>query len=299
MSSTISGARLSFATSSSAWPTELTVPLRPWPAGVSSAGASSTIVVSAGLAEIVAGAISMGIGGFLAARSEVDHYDSEYQREVEETAELPGEERAEVATVFRGFGISGELLNRLVDAVVSDRDRWVEFMMRFELGLEKPDIRRAHERRDDRRGLHRRRSHSTRSLPARPQRLDGAALVGGDDPDRAPGLRGLPRAVRRTPPLREARSTMMTGGLARRVRLRARGIGLCTLIPESAPTSRTFGIGFGVRAQRSRARAQRPREMNGCGCERGRRVDATRSTSEDGDQSANRGDDAAPDAALR
>jgi VIT1/CCC1 family predicted Fe2+/Mn2+ transporter len=99
--------------------------------------------VTAGLAEIVAGAISMGVGGFLAARSEVDHYEKEYRRELEETTTVPREERAEVALVFRSFGFSGELLDRLVEAIISDRTRWVEFMMRFELGLERPDVRRA------------------------------------------------------------------------------------------------------------------------------------------------------------
>ncbi|MGH7708073.1 MAG: VIT1/CCC1 transporter family protein [Vulcanimicrobiaceae bacterium] len=120
----------------------LTVPFA-LAAGVSSAGASSAIIVTAGAAEIAAGAIAMGIGGYLAARSDVEHYESEYRREVEETHMMPAEERAEVADVFARFGVAGDLLDQLVDRIASDRTRWVDFMMRFELGLERPDRRRA------------------------------------------------------------------------------------------------------------------------------------------------------------
>ncbi len=120
----------------------LTVPFA-LAAGVSGAIASSRIIVTAGLAEIAAGAIAMGIGGYLAARSDVDHYDTEYRREVDETHAAADEERAEVASVFRDFGISGSLLDQLVERIAADRTKWVEFMMRFELGLEKPNAKRA------------------------------------------------------------------------------------------------------------------------------------------------------------
>jgi VIT1/CCC1 family predicted Fe2+/Mn2+ transporter len=105
--------------------------------------ASPRLIVVAGLAEIAAGSLAMGLGGYLAARTDQDHYDSERHREIRETHELPESERAEVAAILHGFGLTGEPLRRLVAAISSDRQRWVDFMMRFELGLERPDPRRA------------------------------------------------------------------------------------------------------------------------------------------------------------
>lgn len=106
--------------------------------------ATSKLVVIAGLAEIAAGSIAMGLGGYLAARTDHDHYQSELAREVRETVELPEKERDEVADVFRGYGMNEEQLRPVVDAIVSDQQRWVDFMMRFELGYsEAPDPGRA------------------------------------------------------------------------------------------------------------------------------------------------------------
>jgi VIT1/CCC1 family predicted Fe2+/Mn2+ transporter len=101
------------------------------------------IVVTAGLAEVAAGSIAMGLGGYLAARTDAEHYASELAREERETVEMPDEEEAEVAQVFRGYGLPEGTVNEVVRAISSDRRRWVDFMMRFELGLEEPDPRRA------------------------------------------------------------------------------------------------------------------------------------------------------------
>jgi vacuolar iron transporter family protein len=120
----------------------LTVPFA-LAAGISGAIAASHIVVTAGIAELAAGGISMGLGGYLAARSDVDHYESERRREFDETNDVPDEERREIEAIFAGYGLHGEPLKQLVDTVTSDKKHWVDFMMRFELGLEKPDPRRA------------------------------------------------------------------------------------------------------------------------------------------------------------
>jgi VIT1/CCC1 family predicted Fe2+/Mn2+ transporter len=85
----------------------------------------------------------MGLGGYLAARTDADHYESEYKRELDETEEIPEEERAEVERVFTAYGVKGKPLEDLVGAITRDRTIWVEFMMRFELGLEKPEEHRA------------------------------------------------------------------------------------------------------------------------------------------------------------
>jgi VIT1/CCC1 family predicted Fe2+/Mn2+ transporter len=120
----------------------LTVPFA-LAAGLSGAGQSTQIIVIAGLAEIAAGSIAMGLGGYLAARTDRDHYLSEQEREMRETVELPEKETEEVADVFRGYGMTEEDLKPVVTAICSDPKRWVDFMMRFELGFEEPDPRRA------------------------------------------------------------------------------------------------------------------------------------------------------------
>jgi VIT1/CCC1 family predicted Fe2+/Mn2+ transporter len=120
----------------------LTVPFA-LAAGISGAIAASHIVVTAGVAELAAGGISMGLGGYLAARSDVEHYESEQRREYEETDEVPDEERREIEVIFASYGITGEPLHQLVATVTANKKRWVEFMMRFELGLEKPNPRTA------------------------------------------------------------------------------------------------------------------------------------------------------------
>src|SRR6476620_2826728 len=120
----------------------LTVPFA-LAAGLSGSVTQTGIVVVAGLAEIAAGSIAMGLGGYLAARTDRDHYESERAREIRETVELPHKEREEVADVFRQFGMSEEHIKPVVDAISADQTRWVDFMMRFELGFEEPDPLRA------------------------------------------------------------------------------------------------------------------------------------------------------------
>ena len=120
----------------------LTVPFA-LAAGVSGAAAGATIVVTAGVAEVAAGAIAMGLGGYLAARTDAEHYANEHAREERETIAMPAQERAEVATIFAGYGLEGGALEAVVDAIGHDRQRWIDFMMRFELGLDPPDVGRA------------------------------------------------------------------------------------------------------------------------------------------------------------
>jgi VIT1/CCC1 family predicted Fe2+/Mn2+ transporter len=120
----------------------LTVPFA-LAAGLSGATAATGIIVTAGLAEIAAGSIAMGLGGYLAARTDAEHYASELAREERETEEMPEEEEAEVASVFREYGLDEATVAEVVKAISADRRRWVDFMMRFELGLEAPDPRRA------------------------------------------------------------------------------------------------------------------------------------------------------------
>jgi VIT1/CCC1 family predicted Fe2+/Mn2+ transporter len=120
----------------------LTVPFA-LAAGISGAGAATNIVVTAGLAEIAAGSIAMGLGGYLAARTDVEHYETERQREVAETEQVPEMEKEEVAQVFRAYGMSETELKPVVNALSQNRKNWVDFMMRFELGLEQPDPKRA------------------------------------------------------------------------------------------------------------------------------------------------------------
>jgi VIT1/CCC1 family predicted Fe2+/Mn2+ transporter len=120
----------------------LTVPFA-LAAGLSGVAQATTIVVTAGLAEIAAGSIAMGLGGYLAARTDYEHYDAERLREIEETQTMPDAEADEVAVVFRDYGLTEEQVGPVVDAIRADQDRWVDFMMRFELGLEAPDPARA------------------------------------------------------------------------------------------------------------------------------------------------------------
>ncbi|MEZ4771494.1 MAG: VIT1/CCC1 transporter family protein [Caldilineales bacterium] len=120
----------------------LTVPFA-LAAGLSGAVASTSVVVTAGLAEIAAGSIAMGLGGYLAAQTDREHYESERAREQQETLDVPDVEEDEVAGILRGYGLAEEHVTPVVKAISTDRNRWVDFMMRFELGLEKPDPARA------------------------------------------------------------------------------------------------------------------------------------------------------------
>ena len=101
------------------------------------------IIVTAGFAEIAAGSIAMGLGGYLAANTDSEHYASERKREIRETVELPEVEKFEVVKVFQDYGLSSEQMDPIVTAITSDQKKWVDFMMRFELGLEEPDPARA------------------------------------------------------------------------------------------------------------------------------------------------------------
>ncbi len=120
----------------------LTVPFA-LAAGLTGAVAASGIIVTAGLAEIVAGSIAMGLGGYLAAHGDADHYASEKRREEREVIEKPAAEREEVAQVFRAYGLGDEEIAPVLRAFAARPAAWVDFMMRFELGLERPDPKRA------------------------------------------------------------------------------------------------------------------------------------------------------------
>ncbi len=120
----------------------LTVPFA-LAAGLSGAVASSHIVVTAGLAEVAAGSIAMGLGGYLAARGDAEHYASERGREQREITQIPEAEAAEVAEVFASYGLTPAQSAPVVAALRERPDAWIDFMMRFELGLEEPDPKRA------------------------------------------------------------------------------------------------------------------------------------------------------------
>ena len=120
----------------------LTVPFA-LAAGLSGAVEATGIIITAGLAEVAAGAIAMGLGGYLAARTDAEHFASERAREERETQEMPENEAAEVADVLRSYGLEDDKVAAVVDSIRADKKRWVDFMMRFELGLEEPDPKRA------------------------------------------------------------------------------------------------------------------------------------------------------------
>ena len=120
----------------------LTVPFA-LAAGLSAAVSSTTIIVTAGLAEVAAGAIAMGLGGYLAARTDAEHYESERNREAYEIEHLREREIHEVEEIFQEYGLKGDALSEVVAVITADKKRWIDFMMTFELGLEKPKPRRA------------------------------------------------------------------------------------------------------------------------------------------------------------
>jgi len=120
----------------------LTVPFA-LAAALSGAVAANPLIVTAGLAEIAAGCVAMGLGGYLAARTDAEHYASERRREEEESHLYPEREKWEVAAILHRYGVRGEVLRQAVDAIASDRKKWVDFMMRFELDLSEPDPNRA------------------------------------------------------------------------------------------------------------------------------------------------------------
>lgn len=120
----------------------LTVPFA-LAAGLSGAALSTGIIVTAGLAEIVAGSIAMGLGGYLAGKSDIEHYDSEYKREANEIEKLPDHEKDEVFEILENFGLTHEESAPIVESLIKRPKDWADFMMKFELGLEKPNPKRA------------------------------------------------------------------------------------------------------------------------------------------------------------
>jgi VIT1/CCC1 family predicted Fe2+/Mn2+ transporter len=102
----------------------------------------SALVVTAGLAEIVAGSIAMGLGGYLAGQSELEHYDSERLREAKEVVEVPEREIEEIYEIFDEYKVTKEALHPLIEHLKANPEIWVDFMMKYELGLERPDKRR-------------------------------------------------------------------------------------------------------------------------------------------------------------
>jgi VIT1/CCC1 family predicted Fe2+/Mn2+ transporter len=120
----------------------LTVPFA-LAAGLSGAIDSTGIIIIAGLAEIAAGSIAMGLGGYLAGKTEMDHYRSELKREYDEVERVPHGEKEEVKDFFANLGLSDEIQEQATNEVIKDKEKWVDFMMKYELGLEKPDPRRA------------------------------------------------------------------------------------------------------------------------------------------------------------
>jgi len=122
----------------------LTVPFA-LAAGLSGAvgPAHLSLIWIAGIAEIAAGSIAMGLGGYLAGKTEVDHYNSELKREYDEVEKVPDREKDEVREFFSGLGLSKDVQEQAVEEMTRDKDKWVDFMMKYELGLDKPDPRRA------------------------------------------------------------------------------------------------------------------------------------------------------------
>src|SRR5262245_8080477 len=120
----------------------LTVPFA-LAAGLSGAISISSVILTAGFAEIAAGSIAMGLGGYLAARSDAEHYASERSREEQEVVEMPEAEMAEVAEIFRSYGLAEAEITPVVQALRTRPKAWVDFMMHFELGLEEPEPKRA------------------------------------------------------------------------------------------------------------------------------------------------------------
>lgn len=115
----------------------LTVPFA-LAAGLAGAVSSTAIIITAGLAEVAAGAIAMGLGGYLAARTDLEHYRSELQREKAEISQVPETERMEVRMILRQLGLEPGLVEMATAAITRDPERWINFMMRFELGLDEP-----------------------------------------------------------------------------------------------------------------------------------------------------------------
>ncbi|MHB8260241.1 MAG: VIT1/CCC1 transporter family protein [Bacteroidia bacterium] len=120
----------------------LTVPFA-LAAGLSGAVQSNSIVITAGIAEIVAGSIAMGLGGYLAGKTEQEHYATELKREYDEVVDKPELEKQEVRDALAGFGLSKQAQDLFAEELSKDKDHWVNFMMKYELGLDEPNTNRA------------------------------------------------------------------------------------------------------------------------------------------------------------
>lgn len=120
----------------------LTVPFA-LAAGLSGAQMTNNIILTAGVAELIAGAISMGLGGYLAGKSEVEHYESEWKRESDEIETIPEVEKKEVRQILEKYGISSPTQILVVDELAKNKSHWLNFMMEFELGLQKPNAKLA------------------------------------------------------------------------------------------------------------------------------------------------------------
>lgn len=119
----------------------LTVPFA-LAAGISSVSKDTRFIVVAGIAEIIAGSISMGLGGYLSSKSEIEHYNLEKAKEYSEIIEKPLHEEQEIYDIFNRFHVKKEHLKDLINVFKNDHDAWVDFMMKFELNLEEPDLKR-------------------------------------------------------------------------------------------------------------------------------------------------------------
>ena len=120
----------------------LTVPFA-LAAGLSGAAIHSDIIVTAGLAEIAAGAIAMGLGGYLAAQTDLAHYISEYRREEYEIEHMTKHEKHETMEILENFGLEKSEAEKVVEGLAQRPKDWADFMMKFELGLDRPDPKRA------------------------------------------------------------------------------------------------------------------------------------------------------------
>jgi vacuolar iron transporter family protein len=120
----------------------LTVPFA-LAAGLSGAVDTTALILTAGGAEIAAGSIAMGLGGYLAGKTDAEHYETELKREQREVIEVPDREEEEVAEVFREYGLEEEQIKSITTTMRKNPEQWVDFMMKFELGLEKPEPNRA------------------------------------------------------------------------------------------------------------------------------------------------------------
>ena len=192
----------------------LTVPFA-LAAGLSGAVQNTRLVVVGGLAEVAAGSIAMGLGGYLAAHGDAEHYQQEKEREEREIVEIPEEEKAEVARVFQAYGITTEQSVPIVEALSEHPKAWVDFMMRYELGLEEPDPKRALTSAATIEGAY----IAGGFIPLVPYMVLSSAVTGLKVSAivtlAALGIFGFIKgSFTGTPPLRSASQTMVIGGLA-------------------------------------------------------------------------------------